>query len=88
VRTKGDLFYLEEFEKLEKKYTNFECKIALSREDTEEHYHGYITDFVNENYTSQFQEAYLCGAPVVVDSMKEVLENVHFPSEYIFSEKY
>jgi predicted ferric reductase len=35
-----------------------------------------------------FDEAYLCGAPVVVDSMEEKLNEYSFKKENIFTEKY
>lgn len=88
VRTIADLFYVENFKKLSEKYPNFESKIALSREETDKYHKWYITDFVDEVTTSSYDEVYLCGAPVVVDSMEEKLLKHSFNADKIFTEKY
>lgn len=88
VRTKKDLFYTVELEALEKKYPNFSVKYALSREESEEYYNGYITDFVNDQIVQSFDEVYLCWAPVVVDAMELKLKEHNYKQENIYTEKY
>ncbi len=88
VRKETDLFYQEQFNSLSEKYNNFEVKYALSRESIEGYHHGYITDFVDTDLSQRFDEAYLCWAPVVVDSMEEVLKKYDFDQEKIYTEKY
>jgi len=88
VRTSADIFYIENFKSLKEKYPNFDYKVALSREENDEYHTWYITDFVDENMAWLYNEAYLCWAPVVVDSMQEKLVMNNFNIENIFTEKY
>lgn len=88
VRTFSDLFYRENLELLQQTYSNFDYKIALSRENREWYHTWYITDFVDAGVVKNYYEAYLCGAPVVVDAMKEKLEEQWMEDEYIYTEKY
>lgn len=88
VRTQEDLFYVENMQALQNKYTNFDYKIALSREETQDYFQGYITQFVDSSIQKEFDEVYLCWAPVVVDSMFEALEKKSFDVKKVYTEKY
>lgn len=88
VRTVEDLFYLEEFKKIAEKYSNFECNLYLSREDSTGTNKWYVTDFLTSENVSKFEEVYICWAPVMVDSSVEKLEEAWMNQEKIFTEKY
>lgn len=88
VRTVNDVFYETQLQDLAKKYSNFRYDIVLSREDEEWYKRWYITDFVGDDVVEEFDEAYLCGAPVVVDAMQKVLTQKGFQEDVIYTEKY
>ncbi|MCD5380628.1 FAD-dependent oxidoreductase [Candidatus Gracilibacteria bacterium] len=88
VRTVEDLFYLEECKKIAEKFSNFECNLYLSREDSTGTNKGYVTDFLTSENVSKFEEVYICGAPAMVDSSVEKLEEAGMNEEKIFTEKY
>lgn len=68
-RSKKELFYLDDFEELEKQFENFSWHIALSDplpEDEWEGYTGFIHKVVFDNYLKEHEapedvEYYLCG---------------------------
>ena len=83
-----DLFYLSELDKLKEKYKNFDYEVYISREDDERYNRWYVTDFIEKNTKDNFSEAYICGAPAMIDSVKEKLLENWFEEEKIFLEKY
>ncbi len=98
IRTRENIFYLDELKKLKKKYNNFDFAIYISREkdilDFElEHidtriYSWYTTNYLTPYNLKYFQEVYICGAPSMISSTIEKLEKLNFPKENIFFEKY
>lgn len=74
VRTREDVFYVEELEKLKKNYANFEFSIYLSREKIEGFENGYVTSFLTKQNTDSFDEFYICGSPALVRDVREKLE--------------
>ena len=86
VRTKKDLFYLKELEKLKQQNPNFDYEIYLSSEQTEEYNHWYVTNFLTKENIKDFEEFYICWAPAMIDSSKETLEKLW--KENIYFEKY
>ena len=98
VRTRQDLFYLEELKKLKKQNSNFDFAIYISREkdilDFElEHidtriYSGYTTNYLTPYNIKDFEEVYICGAPAMIESTHTKLEKIWFDDNNIFFEKY
>lgn len=86
VRTSKDLFYLEELKNLKEKFSNFDFTIYLSREENKDFKKWYITDEIK--FLQDFEEAYICWSPAMVDSAKEILLKQNFLEENIFDEKY
>ena len=86
VRTSKDLFYLEELKNLKEKFSNFNFTIYLSREENKDFKKWYITDEIK--FLQDFEEAYICWSPAIVDSAKEILLKQNFLEENIFDEKY
>lgn len=87
VRTKKDIFYLEELNSLKEKYLNFDFEIYLSNEESEEFKNWYITKEL-EILDKTYKEIYLCGNPNMIDSAREILLKNDFLKENIFEEKY
>ncbi|MDQ7009699.1 MAG: hypothetical protein Q9M94_05400 [Candidatus Gracilibacteria bacterium] len=88
IRTKQDIFYKENFEKISEKYSNFKYNIYLSREEVEGTNKGYVTDFLTKQNLEKTNEIYICGAPAMVDSSIKKLEDSSIIKENIYFEKY
>jgi len=86
VRTKDDLFYINELKKLKQENINFDFEIYLSSEKTENYKNWYITEFLTEENIKYFNEFYICWAPAMIDSSVKILKKLW--KENIFFEKY
>ncbi|MBS4012883.1 MAG: NADH:ubiquinone reductase (Na(+)-transporting) subunit F [Bacteroidetes bacterium] len=91
ARSKREVFYEDEFRKIEMDFPNFKFNIALSEplpEDKWTGYTGFIHQVVLENYLSKHNEPeeieyYLCGPPVMNDAVLKMLDNLGVPEENI-----
>ncbi len=91
ARSKREVFYEEDFRKIEKKFPNFKFNIALSEplpEDNWDGYTGFIHQVVLENYLSKHEEPeeveyYICGPPIMNDAVLNMLDNLGVPEENI-----
>lgn len=91
-RSLKELFYLDDFEQLEKEYDNFSWNIALSDplpEDKWEGYTGFIHKVVYENYLKNHDapeeiEYYLCGPPMMIEAVKVMLDNLGVEPDNIY----
>lgn len=99
VRSKEDIFYIEELEKLKKENPNFNYEVFISRvKDLHDfkisHINkkiqsGYVTNFLTPKNISNYKEIYLCGAPAMIEWTIEKLNKFNFKeNENIFFEKY
>ena len=91
ARSKREIFYEEEFRKIEKNFPNFKFNIALSEPKSEDNWNGY-TGFIHQvlydEYLSKLEEPeeveyYLCGPPVMNDAVQDMLYNLGIPEEMI-----
>jgi len=90
-RSKRELFYTEDFRKIEKEFDNFSYNIALSEpleEDNWNGYQGFIHQVVLENYLSKHPEPeeieyYLCGPPMMTAAVFKMLDDLGVPPENI-----
>lgn len=90
-RSKNDLFYLEEFVKIQSEFPNFNFNIALSEpkaSDNWEGYTGYIHQVILENYLNQHNdpqsiEYYICGPPLMNAAVKQMLADLGVKNEMI-----
>jgi Na+-transporting NADH:ubiquinone oxidoreductase subunit F len=90
-RSKRELFYTEDFRKIEKEFDNFSYNIALSEpleEDNWNGYQGFIHQVVLENYLSKHPEPeeieyYLCGPPMMNAAVFKMLDDLGVPPENI-----
>jgi len=92
ARTREDLYMMDELKQLEKELPNFELITCLSR-PTEvcdwEGEKGRVTNLI-EKYLSNGPEceAYLCGSPVMIDSVTPILKEKGIPEEAIFYDSF
>ncbi|MBW8049342.1 MAG: NADH:ubiquinone reductase (Na(+)-transporting) subunit F [Cytophagales bacterium] len=90
-RSLRELFYTDEYRKIEKKFPNFTYQIALSEplpEDNWKGYTGFIHQVVLDNYLSKHPEPeeveyYLCGPPMMNEAVLKMLDDMGVPSENI-----
>jgi Na+-transporting NADH:ubiquinone oxidoreductase subunit F len=91
ARSKREIFYEDEFRHIEKDFPNFKFNIALSEplaEDNWDGYKGFIHQVVLDNYLEKHPEPeevefYLCGPPIMNESVLKMLDNLGVPEENI-----
>ncbi len=90
-RSKRELFYLDDFEKIEKENPNFKFQVALSephKDDNWTGYTGFIHQVIYDNYLKDHPEPeeieyYLCGPPMMNDAILKMLDDLGVPEEMI-----
>lgn len=90
-RSLRELFYIDEFKKIETEYPNFRFHIALSEprpEDNWTGYTGFIHQIIMDNYLSKHPEPeeiefYLCGPPQMNNAVQKMLDEYGVPKENI-----
>jgi Na+-transporting NADH:ubiquinone oxidoreductase subunit F len=91
-RSLRELFYIEDFEKIEKENKgNFKFEIALSepkKEDNWTGHTGFIHQVIYDNYLKNHPEPeeieyYLCGPPMMNDAVQKMLDDLGVPEEMI-----
>ncbi|MDY6801379.1 MAG: NADH:ubiquinone reductase (Na(+)-transporting) subunit F [Bacteroidota bacterium] len=91
ARSLREVFYEEEFRKIEKEFPNFSFHIALSEPKEEDNWDGltgFIHQVVHDEYLSKHEEPeeieyYLCGPPVMNDAVQDMLYNLGVPDEMV-----
>lgn len=75
TRNSSGILYKEEMETMLRDYPNFKYDVALSRESSDGHYHGYVHDIYMKNYLDIMpnRHFYLCGWSQMID---EAVENI------------
>ncbi len=90
-RSKKELFYVDQFEAIEKEFPNFKFSVALSEplpEDNWTGYTGFIHQVIFDNYLKTHPEPeeieyYLCGPPMMIDAVKKMLDDLGVPQENV-----
>ncbi|MCL4125484.1 UNVERIFIED_CONTAM: hypothetical protein GTU68_054190 [Idotea baltica] len=90
-RTKRELFYVDDFRKIEAEFPNFKFHIALDNplpEDNCDGFKGYIMQVCNEKYLALHDEPeeveyYFCGPPMMNQSVIKTLDSLGVPEENI-----
>jgi Na+-transporting NADH:ubiquinone oxidoreductase subunit F len=90
-RSLRELFYMDQFEKIEKENPNFDFHIGLSEplpEDNWDGYTGFIHQVIYDNYLKNHPEPeeieyYLCGPPMMNDAVFKMLDDLGVPEEMI-----
>jgi len=91
ARSKREIFYEEDFRKIEKQFPNFKFNIALSEPIAENKwtgYTGFIHQVLYDEYLSRHEapedvEYYLCGPPMMNDAVQKMLYDLGVPDEMI-----
>ena len=91
ARSLREMFYKEEFDRLEEQYDNFSWHVALSEareEDNWTGYKGFIHAVVLENYLKDHPspedcEYYMCGPPIVNQLVSQMLDDLGVEPENI-----
>ena len=84
ARSKNELFYEEDFRRIEKEFPNFQFNVALSEplpEDNWNGYTGFIHQVILDNYLMHHDapediEYYMCGPGPMADAVKIMLDNL------------
>jgi Na+-transporting NADH:ubiquinone oxidoreductase subunit F len=90
-RSLRELFYMEDFEKIEKENPNFEFHVALSEpreEDNWKGHTGFIHQVILDNYLKNHPEPeeieyYICGPPMMNQAVFKMLDDYGVPPENI-----
>lgn len=90
-RSKKELFYMEDYEQLQKEYPNFSFHVALSdpqKEDGWTGYTGFIHQVIFDNYLKDHPEPeeieyYLCGPKPMTEAVVRMLDGLGVPPEMI-----
>lgn len=91
ARSKNEIFYEEDFRKLEKEFPNFNFNIALSEpmpEDNWTGYVGFIHQVIQDNYLINHDspediEYYMCGPGPMAKAVEKMLYDLGVPREML-----
>ena len=82
------MFYQDEFTRLSQNNGAFSFMQYLSQDESDTTEKGYVTDKLIQDYVAPFQEFYICGSPVMVRSVRDMLAGFGIPKESIKFEQY
>lgn len=92
MRSQQDLFFVDNFARLEENYPNFVFDIVLSKPgENWELCSGYVQDCLSRDFAERKLsgwEAYVCGSPSKTESIAETLENLGIIKQNIHHEKF
>ena len=91
ARSKREMFYVEDFDRLAAEHDNFEWHVALSdpmEEDNWDGYTGFIHNVLNDNYLKDHEapedcEFYMCGPPMMNQAVINMLHDLGVEDENI-----
>jgi len=95
-RSMQEVFYQDEFEKLAEEHDNFSFHLALSDPQPEDNWQGpsgFIHNVVFENYLNEHEapediQYYMCGPPMMVKAVEEMLDGLGVEPSNIFYDKF
>ena len=96
ARSMREMFYHEDFLKLEKEHPNFTYTVALSEPMAEDNWEGptgFIHQAVHDLYLKNHEdpteiEYYMCGPPMMIDAVDKMLYDLGVESEMIDYDKF
>ena len=91
VRSKRDMFYLEEFERLAAEHPNFTYTVALSEPKKDDNWDGpvgFIHQVAYDQYLGSHEapedcEYYMCGPPLMISAVQKMLTDLGVPEENV-----
>ncbi len=92
ARSLREMFYVDDFNKLQEEHENFEWHVALSEpmpEDNWTGYTGFIHNVLRDNYLKDHPapedcEYYMCGPPMMNAAVISMLEDLGVERDHIF----
>ncbi len=96
ARSLKEMFYYDDFKKLDDEFDNFSFHIALSEPQPEDNWDGmvgFIHQCLYDNYLSthpdpQEIEYYLCGPPMMIQAVNNMLDDLGVEPEMIAYDKF
>lgn len=85
-RTLKDLYYLDEFKKLENESFGFE--VFLSQEEVDLYNYWRVGNYITKENVTKYDEFYICWNPEMIDDIILKLKNLWVDDWVIFTEKY
>lgn len=89
-RSTRELFYMEDFNEIEKKYPNFSFHVALSEPQPEDNWdgptgfiHTIVDEYLRNHDDPQEIEYYLCGPPPMIAAVNKMLYDLGVEQEMI-----
>jgi Na+-transporting NADH:ubiquinone oxidoreductase subunit F len=91
VRSKRDIFYQKEFERLAADHPNFTYVVALSEPREDDQWDGpvgFIHQVLHDDYLAQHEapeecEYYMCGPPLMISAVQKMLADLGVPEENV-----
>ena len=91
ARNRRELFYADEFDRLQAEHANFSWTVALSEPGPEDDWDGevgFIHDVLHRRYLAEHPkpeecEYYLCGPPLMAQATQAMLERLGVPPENV-----
>jgi len=91
VRSKRDIFYQEDFERLAAEHPNFTYVVALSEPRKEEQWDGpvgFVHQVLYDSYLGRHEapedcEYYMCGPPLMISAVQKMLADLGVPEENV-----
>ena len=96
ARSKREMFYDEDFKNIAAKFPNFSYNVALSEPLPEDNWDGpvgFIHQVVYENYLKNHPapediEYYMCGPPMMISAVNNMLYNLGVEKEMIYYDEF
>ncbi|MBM7558337.1 NADH:ubiquinone reductase (Na(+)-transporting) subunit F [Marinitoga litoralis] len=96
ARSLRDVYYIDLFKELEKKWPNLHFVVALSEPLPEDNWDGevgLITDVLDKYFKEKMdpntpKEGYLCGSPGMINACVNVMKNNGIPEDKIYYDKF
>ncbi len=96
ARSKREMFYDEDFKKIVAEFPNFRYIVALSDADPEDNWEGptgFIHQVLHDGYLQDHEdpteiEYYMCGPPMMIDAVDNMLYNIGVEAEMIAYDKF
>lgn len=96
ARSKREMFYDEDFKNIAAKFPNFSYNVALSEPLPEDNWDGpvgFIHQVVYENYLKNHSapediEYYMCGPPMMISAVNNMLYNLGVEKEMIYYDEF
>ncbi|MGR9073134.1 MAG: NADH:ubiquinone reductase (Na(+)-transporting) subunit F [Gammaproteobacteria bacterium] len=96
ARSLGEVFYREDFDRLAREHDNFEWTIGLSEPRPEDHWQGatgFIHQILYDSYLKEHSapedvEYYLCGPPMMISAVQEMLDDLGVEARNVLFDKF